>query len=360
MRGAFSLSRLGAATLLVLLASCSGTNEHDPRTEAPLVQIATVRPAGEAARSFTGVVAARVQSNLGFRVGGKVVARLVNAGDRVRRSQPLMRIDPTDLRLAVAVQEQAVSAARVRAALAAAEEKRLRGLDQEGAISAQTYDEAKAASDSAWAQLAAAEASASTASNARDYAVLSADADGVVVDTLAEPGQVVSAGEPVVRLAQDGPREASVSLPETVRPAIGSTAIATIEGAPAGSPARLRQLSASADTRTRTFDARYVLSGEAAQAPLGRTVNVALEATRNDSVVVPLGALHDAGSGPGVWVVRPEDSRVQWRTVRIAQLDAETAVVIAGLRVNEQVVGLGANLLHADEIVRAYAADAAR
>ncbi len=219
----------------------------------------------------------------------------------------------------------------------------------------------KAASDSAWAQLAAAEASASTAGNARDYAVLSADADGVVVDTLAEPGQVISAGQPVVRLAQDGPREASVSLPETVRPAIGSAGIATIEGAPAGSSARLRQLSASADSRTRTFDARYVLSGEAAQAPLGRTVNVTLETTRDDeSVVVPLGALHDAGSGPGVWVVRPGDSRVEWRSVRIARLDAETAAVVADLRVNERVVALGSAQLHAGDAVRAYAANTAR
>jgi RND family efflux transporter MFP subunit len=360
MAGAFSLSRFGTAMFIVLLAGCSGKNERDPRTEAPLVQIATVRPAGETERSFTGVVAARVQSDLGFRVGGKVVARLVNVGDRVGRSQPLMRIDPTDLRLAVAVQQEAVSAAHARAVLAAAEERRLRGLDQEGAISAQAYDEAKAASDSAWAQLASAEASASTAGNARDYAVLSADADGVVVDTLAEPGQVVSAGQPVVRLAQDGPREASVSLPETVRPAIGSTAIATIEGPLAGSSARLRQLSASADPRTRTFNARYVLSGEAAQTPLGRTINVTLEVLRDGSVVVPLGALRDGGSGPGVWVVPTGTSQVQWRSVRIARLDAEAAVVLVGLRVNERVVGLGSDQLHAGETVREYAADAAR
>jgi RND family efflux transporter MFP subunit len=346
--------------LIVLLAGCSRTAERDPRTEAPLVQIAIVRPAGEATRSFTGVVAARVQSDLGFRVSGKVVERLVNVGDRVRRGQPLMQIDPADLSLAVAAQQDAVSAARARAVQTATDEKRLRGLDQEGAISAQAYDQAKAAADSARAQLAAAEASARTAGNARDYAVLRADADGIVVDTLAEPGQVVSSGQPVVRLAQDGPREASVSLPETVRPAIGSTAIATIEGASAGSPARLRQLSASADPHTRTFDARYVLSSEAAQAPLGRTVNVTLGATRDDGVAVPLGALYDAGSGPGVWVLRPKDSRVQWRRVRIARLNAETAVVVAGLRVNEQVVGLGSDQLHPGETVRVYAAKPAR
>jgi RND family efflux transporter MFP subunit len=360
MLGVFSVSRFGAAMLVVLLAGCGGTAKRDPRTDAPLVQIATVRAASELTRSFTGVVAARVQSDLGFRVGGKVVERLVDVGDRVRRGQPLMRIDPTDLGLAVDVQRETVSGARAQAVQAAAEEKRLRGLDQEGAISAQTYDQAKAAADRAWAQLAAAEASARTAGNARDYALLRADADGVVVDTLAESGQVVSAGQTVVRLAQDGPREASVSLPETVRPVIGSPAIATIDNTSAGSPARLRQLSDSADPRTRTFDARYVLSGEAAQAPLGRTVNIAVAATRDDSVVVPIGALHDPGSGTGVWVLPPGGSRVQWRGVRVSRLDDETAVVISGLRVNERVVGLGSDQLHAGETVRAYAADAIR
>ncbi len=283
----------------------------------------------------------------------------MNAGDRVRRGQSLMRIDPTDLGLAVAEQQEAVASARARAAQAAADERRLRGLDQTGAISAQAYDQAKAAADSAQAQLAAAEATARTAGNARDYAVLRADADGVVVDTLAEPGQVIAAGQVAVRLAQEGPREAAVSLPETVRPAIGSTAVATIEGAAAGSPARLRQLSDAADPHTRTFDARYVLTGEAALVPLGRTVDVALVMRGDGNVAVPLGALHDFGSGPGVWVLSAA-GRVQWRGVRVARLDAESAVVAAGLRPGERVVALGADQLHADEIVRVPGAEAAR
>lgn len=360
MPGLFPSSRSAAAMLALLLAGCSGAADRDPRNGPPLVQVTTVRPAGGASRSFTGVVAARVQSDLGFRVGGKVVERLVNVGDRVRRGQPLMRIDPIDLGLAVAGQQEAVAAARARWVQAAADEKRLRGLDQAGAISAQAYDRAKAAADSARAQLAAAEASARTAGNARDYAVLRADADGVVVDTLAEPGQVVAAGQVVVRLAQQGPREAAVSLPESVRPALGSMAMATIEGASAASPALLRQLSDAADPRTRTFDARYVLTGDAAQAPLGRTVNVTLAGQGDASIAVPLGALHDAGSGPGVWVLPPGSARVGWRGVRIARLDSENAVIAAGLHAGERVVALGADQLHAGEAVRILEAEAAR
>jgi RND family efflux transporter MFP subunit len=346
--------------LVLLLGACSGSNEPDPCTQAQLVQVATVLPASEATRSFTGIVVAHVQSDLGFRVGGKVVERLVNAGDRVRRSQPLMRIDPTDLGLAVAGQQEQVAAARARWIQADDDERRLRALEQAGAISTQAYEQARAAADSARAQLTAAEAAARTAGNARDYAVLRADADGVVVETLSEPGQVVAVGQVVVRLAQQGPREAAISLPESIRPAIGSIAIAAIEGGSAGSPARLRQLSDSADPRTRTFDARYVLTGNAAQTPLGRTVNVTLAAAGDGGVAVPLPALHDFGSGTGVWVLPPGASRVQWRGVRVARLDAETATVAAGLHAGERVVALGADQLHAGETVRILEVEAAQ
>lgn len=340
------------ALFLLMLGACSGSDESDPRTQKQLVQVATVLPASEVSRSFTGVIAARVQSDLGFRVGGKVVERLVNAGERVRRGQPLMRIDPTDLGLAVAGQQEQVAAARARAVQAEADEKRMVRLNQAGAISAQAFDQAKSAADSARAQLAAAIAAARTAGNARDYAVLRADADGVVVETLAEPGQVVTVGQAVVRLAQEGPREAAVSLPESIRPAIGSTAMATIEGGSAGSPARLRQLSESANPTTRTFDARYVLTGEVAQAPLGRTVNVTLAAAGESSMAVPLGALRDSGKGTGVWVLPPGTNRVQWRRVQVARLDAESAVVTTGLHAGERVVALGADQLHSGQAVR--------
>ncbi|RUT84876.1 HlyD family efflux transporter periplasmic adaptor subunit, partial [Mesorhizobium sp. USDA-HM6] len=164
---------------------------------------------------------------------------------------------------------------------------------------------AKTALDTATAQLAAAEAEAKVAENEATYAVLVADADGTVVDTLGEPGQVVSAGQTVVRIAQAGPREAVVSLPETIRPAIGSAAEASVYGGDEHRhAAHLRQLSNSADTQTRTYEARYVLDGEAAAAPLGATVTirVATQASQPE-VQVPLGAVLDDGRKTGVWVL---------------------------------------------------------
>jgi len=343
-----------AVPFLVATALTLTGCEHpprDPRTLPPLVGVVDVQDGGGAGQSFTGVVRARIESDLGFRVGGKIVERLVDPGQAVRRGEALMRLDPADLALAAAAQTAGVAAARARATQADADLKRLDGLVERGAVSAQTYDEAKAGAESARAQLAAAEAQARVSGNARAYALLVADADGVVETTLAEPGEVVAAGQTVVRLAHAGPREAAADLPETVRPPLGSMATATLYGGPGPSlPARLRQLSQSADPTTRTYEARYVLEGDGPTPTLGATVTVTLPAVAGrDGVAVPLGAIYDPGPGPGVWRVRGD--RVAFQPVRILALGGESAEV-AGLSPGTRIVGLGADRLREGETVR--------
>src|SRR4029079_8375489 len=143
-----------------------------------------------------------------------------------------------------------------------------------GAVSASTYDKVKAAAESARAELNAATAQADVARNETGYAGLVSDADGVVVETLAEPGQVVAAGQVVVRVARAGRREAVIELPETLRPAIGSIGRASLYGNGLAGAAKLRQLSDAANPHTRTFEARYVLEGRLADAPLGSTISI--------------------------------------------------------------------------------------
>jgi RND family efflux transporter MFP subunit len=343
------------ASPLVLLA-CSETPQPDPRVEAPLVRAATVQGASAASRSFTGTVAARVQSDLGFRVAGKVVERLADAGQAVKRGQLLMRIDPVDLKLAAHAQQEAVAAARARARQTAEDEARYRDLRGTGAISASAYDQVKAAADAAKAQLSAAEAQADVARNATGYTELVADGDGVVVETLAEAGQVVSAGQVVVRVARAGPREAVIQLPETLRPAIGSGAEATLFGkAGVAVPTTLRQLSDAADRLTRTFEARYVLKGELAHAPLGATVTIRLPdggSPTQGGLQVPIGSLFDAGKGPGVWVISGEPAKVHWQPVAVRHLDDEGALVDGQLKQGDRIVALGAHLLREGEQVR--------
>lgn len=340
--------------LPLVVAACSGaTSSTDPRTQTPLVRVETVARSIQTERSFTGIVAARVQSDLGFRVPGKILERMVDTGQAVKRGQPLMRIDPTDLRLAKRAQEEAVAAARSRARQTTDDEVRYHGLVSTGAVSASDYDRAKAAAESARAELSAAEAQADVARNETRYAVLLADADGVVVESLAEPGQVVAAGQVVVRVAHAGAREAVIDLPETLRPAIGSVGRASVYGSGLTGPAKLRQLSDAANRQTRTFEARYVLEGPLAAAPLGSTISIQLSDGRSASAVqVPIGAIFDPGKGPGVWVVEGEKPHVTWRTVKIAGLSDETASIMGPLNAGDRIVALGAHLLHEGEAVR--------
>jgi RND family efflux transporter MFP subunit len=354
------LRRLVSSAILCALpfalVACGDTTASDPRTQAPLVRAATVQEANSASRSFTGVVTARVQSDLGFRVSGKVLERLVDAGQTVKRGQPLMRIDPVDLKLAVNAQQQAAAAARAQAKQAAQDEIRYRNLLGTGAISASAYDQAKAAADAARAQLRAAEAQAAVAGNASRYAELVADGDGVVVETLAEPGQVVSTGQAVVLLAHAGPREAVIQLPETLRPAVGSAGRATLFGKDDVTvPTRLRQLSDAADPLTRTFEARYVLEGELANAPLGATVTIQIAdglSGAHGGLQVPVGALFDAGKGPGVWIINGNPAKVMWRPVTVLRVSDEGARVTGRLKQGERIVTLGAHLLREGEQVR--------
>ena len=343
----------GWLTVSLMAGGCSKPALKDARLQSPRVEVFKAEAAGSESRTFTGIVEARVQGDLGFRVAGKVLERCVNVGQRVQKGQILMRLDPEDLRLSAAAQQANVEAARAKYTLASADEKRSAMLVKNGVISRQEYDRDRATLDNARAQLEAAEAQSRVSNNSSEYAVLLADADGVIVQTLSEPGQVVAAGQTVIQLAHDGPREALINLPEGVRPDLGTIASARLYGQEQTYQARLRELSDAADQASRTFQARYVLEGEAASAPLGSTVTITSatkQSSGNPLVLVPVGALYDRGSGPGVWIV-DDKSEVKFRFVKIASIGQEDVVVSRGVDAGENVVALGAHLLHEGQTV---------
>lgn len=343
----------GWLAVALMTAGCSKTPVEDPRLQPQSVEVFKAEAAEPGSRSFTGTVAARVQSDLGFRVGGKIQERSVNIGQRVRKGQILMRLDAVDFDLTLAAHLANVEAARAGYIKAKADEARLAGLVKTGAVSLQEHEHARSALDSAKAQLEAAEAQARVTRNSSGYSALSADSDGVIVATLAEPGQVVAAGQTVIQLAHDGPCEALIHLPEGVRPDLETAASARLYGQGKTHRAVLRQLSDAADPASRTFEARYVLEGEAAAAPLGSTVTVILgtkQTSGNQSVRVPVGAVHDRGGGPGVWIVDAK-SAVTFRIVTLASIGREEAVVFHGIDAGESVVALGPHLLHEGQAV---------
>jgi RND family efflux transporter MFP subunit len=356
----YLLALLTGAVVIIAYGAVLGRDDNTPlESPAPRpVRTFTVTSARTSVAEFTGVIHARTESDLGFRVPGKITEKLVKDGDHVKRGQPLMRLDPTDLQLAATAAREAVEAARAQNKRALADELRLRKLVAMNAVSVQEYDQAKSSADATTAQLNAAAASLAQLENQVGYAVLKAEADGVVMETPADVGQVVGAGTVVIRLAHDGPREAVVNLPEG-EVKVKSTAVASLYADPGQNfPAQLRELSAMADPLTRTYQARYTLSGAGGNAPLGATVTVHLSGEATDGAVhqyeIPIGALYDGGAGPSVWVVEknPAALILSRRAVEVVKLGSEIALISKGLKPGEQILALGAHLAKEGEQVK--------
>jgi len=387
---------IGLAILLSsVLTGCTQTEAFDPRTEAPVVPVVQVQHGSGDWQSFTGTVGARVVSNLGFRVPGKITERLVDTGEAVKKGQALYRLDRTDFAHTIAARQNsvaskhgdvearrgevqakqsAVDAARARLVEAEADEKRYRSAVSVGVVTEQAYDQYKAAADTARAQLKSAQSEAAAAQsnviaaqaevkslqaeekvaeNEGSYSTIFADSDGIIVETIGEPGQVITAGQTIVKLAHNGPREAVVNLPETLRPALNSTAQAELYGDNKGhAKSHLRQLSDAADPSTRTFEARYVLEGYAANAPLGATITITLPSKNGGgNTVIPLSAIVDRGDGPNVWTVDGRDI-VHLSPIKIKTLEEESASIASGLAQGQAIVAVGAHLLYDGEKIR--------
>lgn len=353
------LTAVMGALVVIACGAVSGKDKNPPAEAAAprLVSAFTVVSARGGAEEYTGVVHARTESDLGFRVSGKILAKLVKAGDHVKKGQALMQLDATDLQLAANSAQATVEAARAQNKRALADELRQRELVAIKAVSVQEYEQAKSAADATTAQLNSAIAYARQSENQARYAVLRADADGVIMDIPADVGQVVGPGNVVVRLAQDGPREAVVDLPEGNEKMANSKATASLYADPGQRfPARLRELSAMADSLTRTYRARYSLGGVGSNAPLGATVTVHLDGDSAHGSLqqyeIPVGALYDGGAGTSVWVLDPGTSTLSGRPVAVAKLGSETALVSKGLRPGERILALGAHLVKEGERVK--------
>ncbi len=349
MHSSFAVAGGAVAGLLVLTA-CSAPPPPEPRGPVHVLAY-TVPGSGDATARFSGTIHSRYEADLGFRIAGKIIERHVNIGDHVTAGQVLMRIDDIDYGNAAAAAKANMDAAQAQSDRATASFNRINALLASGSVAQDAFEQAKAARDSAAAGLAAAKAQWQAARDQKGYGELRADAAGVVMSLNGEVGQVVAAGQPVLRLARDGAPEAVVSLPDAGH-AVGENITATIYGQAQAVHGRLRQISQAADPASRLFEARYVLDATPAQAPLGATVTIALAAAGPAQAVnVPLSALFDPGTGPQVWIIDRPRNVVSTRKVTVARLDEETAVIAAGLQPGEVVVGAGAQLLHAGETV---------
>ncbi len=356
--------RSSAATLLVIGASVVLTACTDAPAPVAVVQPVFVTTVTEAAashtRSFTSVVRARVETDLGFRTAGKVVDRMVEVGEAVKARQVLARLDPADYQLAVSAAADQVQAASVDAQQAAADEARLRRLLADGSVGSADHERQKARADAAAARLAQARRQLDLARNREGYTTLVAPYAGVVTALRFERGQVVAEGQSLLSLARDGEREVVADLPEEWVGRVRTLAATATTWQDTLPPLRLvlRELSPVASAQGRTFQVRYAAVPESrAQVtalPLGSTMQLNLSGPSAGPVaaVLPVTALLK-GSGPaGVWVLDDKGSGVVFTPVQVVASD-DASVQVTGLAAGSRVVSVGAQKLDAGTAVRA-------
>jgi RND family efflux transporter MFP subunit len=353
--GARATFAVSAVALALALSACGKPAAHSARsTEHPVLVVTAHFAPTVAPRNLVGVVKARVESNLGFRVTGKIAQRLVDRGAQVKSGQPLAILDQTDWKLQLQQAEAALSAARALRDQAVAERERVSQLRNRGWSTASDLDKANAAADQAVGAFVQAERAVTLQQNALSYATLVADADGVVTATLAEPGQVVAAGQAVVTLARSGEPEADVSVPEALleRVRTGRATVTLWSQPDKVYAAKLRELTPSADPATRTYPARFTLEGAGAQIELGMSATVTIADASPSVARLPLGAILDDGKGASVFIIDPRTKELVRRNVTIAGYDAQDAIISSGLSEGDAVIGLGVQKLHDGDLVR--------
>lgn len=372
-RFAACLSGRPVAPLLVVsvvavAAMLSACSKKEPSPEpVRAVKLLTVGEGQiESTQEYSGDVRARIESRLGFRVAGKITKREVEMGQRVKAGQVLARLDARDYQLSADAARAQLSSATTQRDLAQANAQRFRTLRAQNFISAAEMERYEASLKSAQATLDQAKAQLSSQSNQENYTQLLADVDGVVTSVEAEPGQVVAAGTPVVRIAQDGARDAVFAVPEDRRASIRigqSVQVKPWSDESQVVSAQVREVAASADAGTRTYQIKAALQGSNLPA-LGSTVRVLPEgmsvtngAVGGKVIKLPTTALRQSGGGgqgSAVWLFDPATSTIKLQAVQVATADGNEAVIASGLTAGMQVVATGVHVLTPGQKVTVY------
>ena len=305
-------------------------------------------------RRLSGTIRPRVETDIAFRVSGKVIHRLVDAGQIVQADQVLAEMDRTDLDLQLRQAEADRGAALSAREATAADLERTTTLRRSGWSTLAELDKQKSAAEEAIGRLARAENAVSLARNALDYTTLRAGAPGVIITAMAEPGQVLTPGQPAFRLAHLDRLEAEVAVPETLLEAArAGQATVALWALPGRSfPVALREISARADPATRTYPARFALPASVPGVTWGMTATVTLSAPGPRGALLPLSAILDEGKGPSVFLLDPTGTTLIQRPVTLTRFGTEYAVVIGGLQDGDQVVLIGVQKLAPGMVVR--------
>ena len=345
-------------SLLVLTSLfLTGCEQTQPPTPVPRpALVLTVGARTTAAPSvLIGEIRSRYETTQGFRIGGKIVKRFVDVGAVVGKGQILAKLDNQDSGLTSKAAQAQVQSAQADMALAQAELDRLQQLYQRKFISKQALDIQAAKFKSAAALVKQTQAQAAVSDNQSIYTDLRAERDGVVTEIHAEPGQVVAAGEAVVRIAIPQNREVAIAVPESLMQEINinTPAVVRLWADPSHSyQGKVREVAPAADSITRTFQVRVALSDADDQVRLGMTAGVRFHNPDSRILLLPLPAVSQQAGKTQVWVVNPENGQVQPRAVQTGMFREDGVVITEGLKDGEQVVVAGVHTLVPGQIVR--------
>ena len=348
---------LAGIALAALAISLGGCNELAAEKVAPSrpVLVATVHYEAESPeRSFVGTIKPRVETDMGFRVPGKVAKRLVEVGQTVDVGQPLATLDEVDLKLQAEQADAELHAATGVLAQAAAAEQRAKDLRAKGWTTDAQMDQAKAAADEARARLNRAQRSVELTNNSLSYATLVADTRGVVTATLIDAGQVVASGQTAIRVARFAEKEAVVAIPETLLGrAKDGVATVTLWSEPNKKyAAKLREIAPAADPATRTYLAKFSLPDAGENVSLGMTATLTLADPATERVArLPLSALYSQGGSPSLYIVDGSGD-VTLKPVAVKSYESNDVVISGGVDEGAKVVALGVQKLDPAQKVR--------
>ncbi len=349
---ASALRAMVFAAALLSLSGCGGGDVPADAARPVLVAQPVSREAGDDA--FAGEVRAREESPLAFRVGGNLVERRVDIGDRVEKGQVLAILDGDDYAARARAARAQLAAAEAELSRARADQARVAKLGEDRLVSRSAIDAQNAAATAAQGQVTAARAELDVANNQADYTQLRAPADGVIAARQAEAGQVVAAGQAIFTLAVDGPREVAFAVPEgaieQVKP--GMAVEVSLWSAPGKRwPGTIREVSPAADPASRTFAARVAVDAATDAVELGQSARVYLDRSGGEALTVPMAALLEVDGTPSVYVVDPVSSKLERRTVGVGRYGASRVAITGGLAPDEWVVAAGGHLLRDGQVV---------
>jgi len=347
-----ALPRAVPVCLMFLLSACG--HEEPPQTSISPAVVIQPQPSAQANQSYPGEVRARFDPQLAFRIGGKVARRLVDEGERVKANQPLAELDSQDVRLQLESTRAQVAAGQANLNLVRAERDRYKTLLDRQMVSRSQFDNAENQYRSGEARLQQLKAEQDVARNQASYAVLRAPQDGVIAQRQVEVGQVVAAGQTVFTLAADGEREVLISLPENDfgRFKIGVPVSVELWSQPGQRlTGQIRELSPSADPKSRTFAARIAFTAGKVPAELGQSARVFIESESGGVLSVPLSALSAENGATYVWRVG-QGNTLEQVPVRVGPYGEKTVPVLEGLKPEDWIVAAGVHVLHQGQQVR--------